>query len=111
MSDKIPALDQDKIEKALGEATSALRVAQTAIAAIYAELQKAQRPHVVYAGPNGDEIREIDSLIGLLESQGDAREIFRSSDWDRVERGLHLLRSSLLGPLTRKGETPCHSSE
>lgn len=50
-----------------------------------------------YDGPNGAEIREVDSLIGLLKSQGDARMISRILDWDRVERALPLLRAKLLG--------------
>lgn len=50
-----------------------------------------------YSGPRGDDIRELDALIGLLESQGDEREIFRSEDWDNVERALPFLRAHLLG--------------
>jgi hypothetical protein len=48
-----------------------------------------------YGGPNGADLAHLDSLIGRLKSQGDARMIYRIMDWDMVERALAAYREKL----------------
>ena len=49
-----------------------------------------------YGGSLGNELRELDSLIGMLDAMDGTPEWWRISDWNRVKRALPILRESLL---------------